>query len=397
MSPHETMSADDRLVVSGLELSRRLYAEAVEPILTEHLPRLGYAAALVGSGSEVLGFDTERSTDHAWGARLLIFVDEDAAADLPAQISGLLKQHLPAEVGGYPTRFGDSPLEPGTPVLTRDPGGRHGVTVGTVSGFLTDELGISRTDDLDPAAWLTMSEQHLLEVTAGAVFRDDLGRLTAVRRDLVWYPDDVWRYRLAAGWKRIAQHEAFVGRTGEVGDDLGSHLVTLAIIRDVMQLAFLLERRYAPYEKWFGTAYARLELAGRLRDALDRARFGSDWRTRESAVVDAVVDLAHAQNDLEMVAPIDPTPRAYFTRPFTVVGAERFADALTASITDPIVRALPEHLGGIDQYVETTDGRKRIDLHQAIRAWLRTGPRRIRVTHQVAAPIVPPDGGNDDG
>lgn len=59
-------AADDRPSVAGLELSRRLYVEAVEPILTEHLPRLGYAVALVGSGSEVLGFDTERSTDHDW-------------------------------------------------------------------------------------------------------------------------------------------------------------------------------------------------------------------------------------------------------------------------------------------------------------------------------------------
>ena len=33
------------------------YEEAVAPILDSHLPDLEYSAALIGSGSEVLGFD----------------------------------------------------------------------------------------------------------------------------------------------------------------------------------------------------------------------------------------------------------------------------------------------------------------------------------------------------
>nr|WP_308222325.1 DUF4037 domain-containing protein [Frankia sp. AgB32] len=40
-----------------------------------------------------------------------------------------------------------------------------------------------------------------------------------VRRVLAWYPDDVWRCVLAAGWLRVSQEEPFVGRTGGCGDD----------------------------------------------------------------------------------------------------------------------------------------------------------------------------------
>ncbi|TDC71161.1 HtaA domain-containing protein, partial [Streptomyces hainanensis] len=40
-----------------------LYEEAVRPLLDEHLPGLPYAAARIGPGSEVLGFDTARSAD----------------------------------------------------------------------------------------------------------------------------------------------------------------------------------------------------------------------------------------------------------------------------------------------------------------------------------------------
>jgi len=362
----------------GLELSRRLYVDAVQPILAAELPSLRYAAGLLGAGSEVLGLDTERSTDHDWGARLLIMVDEQEPAATYDAVDDVLNRRLPARVAGFPTRFTDSPLEPGTPVLDPDAThGRHGVRVGTVAR-LVKELGVDaladvlEPDRLDPAFWLTVSEQHLLEVTAGLVWRDDLGTLTRVRSALAWYPDDVWRYRLSSEWMRIAQHEAFIGRTGEVGDDLGSHLVTTALIRDVVYLAFLLERRCAPYEKWLGTAFARLGSAAALQPALDRARYGADWTTREAAVVEAVQVLAERQNALGLAAVVDPTPRRYFNRPFTVLFAERFAAALDDAVTDPRVRALPEHLGGIDQYVETTNGREQIDLHRAIRAWLRT-------------------------
>jgi len=59
--------------VPGVRLAGEFYAEVVRPLLEAEFPGLPYAAALIGAGSEVLGFDTERSTDHDWGPRLLVF------------------------------------------------------------------------------------------------------------------------------------------------------------------------------------------------------------------------------------------------------------------------------------------------------------------------------------
>lgn len=47
------------IFMSGLELSRRFFHEAVRPLVTSLFPDLHYAAALLGQGSEVLGFDDE--------------------------------------------------------------------------------------------------------------------------------------------------------------------------------------------------------------------------------------------------------------------------------------------------------------------------------------------------
>src|SRR4051812_46005279 len=89
--------------VPGLELSRRFYAEAVAPLL----PDLPHAAALIGTGSEVLGLDTERSTDHGWGPRLQLFVDPGNGR--AAEITDLLARRLPHTFAGYPTSFTRSP------------------------------------------------------------------------------------------------------------------------------------------------------------------------------------------------------------------------------------------------------------------------------------------------
>jgi hypothetical protein len=58
-----------------------------------------------------------------------------------------------------------------------------------------------------------------------------------------------------------SQEEPFVARTGDVGDELGSQVIAGRLVRALMQLCFLMERRYAPYSKWFGTGFSRLSIA----------------------------------------------------------------------------------------------------------------------------------------
>ena len=47
--------------IHGLELSALFFREVVKPILDADFHGLRYAAALIGSGSEVLGFDDAMS------------------------------------------------------------------------------------------------------------------------------------------------------------------------------------------------------------------------------------------------------------------------------------------------------------------------------------------------
>ncbi len=333
------MTMSDAAFLPGLVLSRILYEEEVRPILDEAYPGLRHAAACVGTGSEVLGFDTVRSTDHDWGPRLELFLAPWEAAAYGQQIRWFLAERLPKDVRGWPTW---TPAD-------------HRVIVADPGSWLAATLGCDPTA-AEPATydWLAMPQQRLAEVTGGAVFHDGLGTLSTARQRLAWYPEQVWRYLLACQWQRISQEEAFPGRCAEAGDDLGAAVVAGRLVRDLMRLCMLLERRYAPYGKWLGSAFARLPVAGRLTPSLRGALAAQDQRTREGHLCDAYETVALMQNATGLTDPVDPVRRTYHRRPFLVLHAERFAHALARTLTDPVLRGMPL-TGGVDQWADNTD------------------------------------------
>jgi len=339
--------------IHGEELSRRLYHDAVRPLLNRHFPGLVHTAALIGPGSEVLGFDTRRSTDHDWGPRLQLFLAADDLAGHGARIDDLLSERLPTTIAGYPTSL--VPNAGGTRHMQLTTGRvRHGVVVADLGDWLTGLLGFNPLTEITQRDWLATPTQALAEVTTGAVHHDGTGTLYTVRHALAWYPDDMWRYVLACQWQRISQEEPFVGRCGEVGDELGSGIVAARLVRDLMRLYMLINRCYPPYGKWLGTAFARLPGAGRLGTMLTAAMTAGTWQERELHLVTASETVAGLHNDLGLTVPVDPRARTFHDRPFRVLGAERFSAALVRDIDDPTLRALPL-TGAIDQFVDSTD------------------------------------------
>jgi len=91
--------------VPGLQLSEAFYRETLRPILDAAIPGLVHAAALIGYGSDVLGYDTERSTDHGWGPRCWIFLPDADYAAYQQRIDAAMQARLPQTFRGYLTRF----------------------------------------------------------------------------------------------------------------------------------------------------------------------------------------------------------------------------------------------------------------------------------------------------
>jgi len=331
--------------VPGLQLARGFYATVVRPLLAEQFPQVPYAAALLGPGSEVAGFDSPRSTDHDWGPRLQIFLPDGDADRHATALTALLASRLPESFLGYPVAF---------PVSGAQGTVRHHVAVTGLGPWLTSQLGFDPRHAVTLLDWLATPAQRLVEFTAGEVFHDGPGELSRARATMAWYPHDVWLYLLACQWRRIEQEEAFPGRCAEAGDDLGSAVVTARLARDLMRLCLLMDQRYPPYSKWLGTAFARLPGIAGLTASLAAALSAGSWPAREQHLREAYQTVAARHNQLGLTPPLDTRTRGFYDRPYQVIDAARFAAALREAITDPQIRQLPP-TGAIDQFVDNTD------------------------------------------
>src|SRR5205823_4621608 len=137
-------------------------------------------------------------------------------------------------------------------------------------------------------------------------------------------------------------------------DDLGSRVIAARLVRDLIRLSFLLERRYAPYSKWLGSAFAQLDAYRDVGAVLADALAAESYESREAALVTAVEALAARHNELGITPPVDVSVRPFHTRPFRVLGSGRFVDACLTRVTDPWLKSLPL-VGAIDQFADSTD------------------------------------------
>jgi hypothetical protein len=341
--------------IPGLQLSELFYKEVVKALIETEFHNLKYSAALIGSGSEVLGFDTARSTDHHWGPRVLLFLSQKDFSKKKA-ISTFLSKKLPPIFRGFSTHFGN-PDEIGVQLLSEAKAGQlinHRVEIYTIESFFKSYLSVDPNDDLTVSDWLTLSEQKLRTIRSGKIFYDQLG-LKAVQEKLHYFPKDVWLYMLASEWMKISQEEPFVGRTGDVGDELGSKIIAARLVQSIMKLCFLMEKEYATYSKWFGTAFSRLKCEKKLSPILDKILVAQDWKEREKYLSQAYKIVAQMHNDLKITKPLATDVLSFHDRPYLVIHGDVFANEIKKKIKDPPVKRISSDIGSVNQLSNTVD------------------------------------------
>jgi hypothetical protein len=354
-SGRDGSEVDASRFLPGQILAERFYWEAVRPVLDMHYPALVHSAALLGSGSEVLGCDTPLSMDHDWAPRGLLFLSEEDEAAHGKRIGELLGRELPHEFLGHPVdllRSGHTATAMTRPVAEGQV--QHAVNVQTVAAFCRCQLGFDPRIGMNTVDWLVVPQQRLLGVSAGRVFYDGLSELGPLRERLRYYPDDVWLALLAAQWRRIDQEEPLMARCGDVGDDLGSRVVAARQARELMRLCFLIERRYWPYTKWFATAFSKLDCAARVGPHLAAALAADDWHARERSLGEAYVAVAEMHNELGVSDPVPVELSPFHDRPYLVIHAGRFFESLRDRIREPIL-AEAALTGCVDQFADSTD------------------------------------------
>ena len=233
--------------VKAMDLGRDFFHEVVLPIMEKVCPQLLSQAACgrFGLGSECLGLDDALSQDHHWGPRVDIMLPE-AVFQKEAQASmALVTQAFPKAFRGFKLEAGHV--------------GSAGLAPEGMDSFLMRSVGITTAPQTD-AQWLNIPEEDIIHVINGEVWHDGLGAFTRMREAYNgYYPDLVWKRRIAhwcryvSGMGLYATHRAVLRKNYPA-----AYIAFGQTIKLTLELTFLLNRTYFPYNKWLYTLFKKL-------------------------------------------------------------------------------------------------------------------------------------------
>jgi hypothetical protein len=238
-------------IMKGLTLCRNYFQSVGLPMLEQEFPSdlNRIAAGLVGDGSECFGFDDDISQDHDWGPGFCLWLTPEDHRRIGDKLQDAYN-NLPAVFQRYGPRqtsaWGD---------------GRVGVF--EIEAFYQRFIGLDRPPATNDQ-WLALPETALAACTNGEVFHDPLGRFTAFRQALEFYPDDVRLKKIAARLMSLGQSGQYnVPRCLKRAERFGAHYALTKFASDFISVVFLLNRRYMPFYKWMHPAVRELEIMGR--------------------------------------------------------------------------------------------------------------------------------------
>lgn len=242
---------------NGMTLCRQYYETFGKPMLQRMFPDAWkqIAVGLAGEGSECFGYDDALSQDHDFGPGFCIWVPDEMDE---AQVAALQQAYtlLPKTYCGITRRV--------------TPQGNNRVGVCRISDFYRRLIGIGCVPQTE-TQWLQIEEEQLAAAVNGAVFQDNLGTFTRIRKALQFgYPKAVRLRRLAQETAWMAQRGQYnLPRLLQRGDKLTAILAFSHFAESTMRATHLCANVYAPYYKWLLHSTEQLplgkEIAARLK------------------------------------------------------------------------------------------------------------------------------------
>ena len=124
-----------------------------------------------------------------------------------------------------------------------------------------------------------------------------------------------------------------------------------------MRLCFLYKNTYAPYSKWFGTAFHQLDVSDTLKNTVYRALSANSPEEQEDMIVNAQAMVADLHNISNLTDFVDYKIENYFGRNIKVIFADKFAEATvkelknTAFENAPLIGTLSQ-IGGLSSFAD---------------------------------------------
>ncbi len=280
---------------SIITVSHDFFGELVRPVLERECPEITaqMVFGIFGHGSEAFRMDDQFSQDHHWGLRINALVPEAIYADSHTAIAKAVDANLPNSYRGHALQEGYS---------------GKGLNLESLEGFLRRTVGLDHAP-VTYAEWLAMPEEDIFHVINGEIWYDPSGAFSSLRNAFnAYYPEPVRLRRIAHFCRYFSGMGAYaLNRAILRNNDFYATIVFARAIRLGVQLAFLLDRQYYPYDKWLFAFFQRLpRMADRLCRPVEEAVLLSTRWERKLELLNHIADVIDATMMEDGIIPPHP-------------------------------------------------------------------------------------------
>lgn len=263
---YREISGDSVTFVKGLEIDREYFENVGKPMLEEkyhkYLPDM--TIGMIGEGSDCFGFDDRYSTDHDWGPGFYIWLEKDLYDEIGERLQKDYNE-LPSEYRGYRR------------INTEH--GRRRIGVVNVDDFCSYYLSETAYDEwkntgkISPDNMIGIPEYRLAAFCNGEIFNKRAsGTLCSLRSYISEYYDKCTATKLLcqklAEFGQNAQYN--YPRMKKRGDNSVSMQLLHTGLRRAVQAAYILNRQFAPHDKWLMKGTEKFSILTDLPEMIER-------------------------------------------------------------------------------------------------------------------------------
>ena len=228
------------------------FDEVVEPHIASRLPQVAAEMIVQVHGSYGLGLGDKRSDLDA-----IIYLDDPLWREQGGQVQLLMQHDLPPFAAPSPA-YCETPGDPFSwPIF-----GHSEINVHPVS-WLLDHQAQDFLGDAGEPSWEKVSQPSLYELQHNLILRDPRGLMARLQRlaSPERLPDWLWRKLLIERLCDLKGEPWELAKALARGRAAEARIVLGSLVQSLLELGFLISRRYYPYRKYLWPAFAALPLA----------------------------------------------------------------------------------------------------------------------------------------
>ena len=268
--------------LTGLEIAE-IVAKYTSEFIKAKYPDLysRICLALVGVGSECLGFDDEISEDHDFSSRCQLFLDDSDYKTYKSDLESSLKIFC-KDLESLTSNLKDVNVE-----------------IMPIPNFYK-YYTLFENGPKTESEYRKVPMDLLCVATNGKVFLDNLGKFSEIRNRLLnFYPEDIRLKKIAFQLNKMAQSGQYnYNRMIKRGDTVAANIAQGEFVKHYLEFVHLLNKKYMPFYKWSYRSACSLEILGNFTQKNLKKLSEASIYEKESVIEEICLTVVNTLNEL---------------------------------------------------------------------------------------------------